>query len=95
MTAVCTQVDDLDGKAHGAKIETILNAPFLQAAFLPWRGSNEFRRDLLRYNNMVAMLLITRDSTSGTVRAIHTDRMHYMSITLSTNLTVMHFCKLC
>ena len=28
MTAVCTQVDDLDGKAHGAKIETILNAPF-------------------------------------------------------------------
>lgn len=68
MTAVCTQVDDLDGKAHGAKIETILNAPFLQAAFLPWRGSNEFRRDLLRYNNMVAMLLITRDSTSGTVK---------------------------
>ncbi|EMG48163.1 Fatty alcohol oxidase [Candida maltosa Xu316] len=69
MTAVCTQVADLDGRAHGARIETILNAPFIQAAFLPWSGSDESRRNLLRYNNMVAMLLITRDSTSGSVSA--------------------------
>ena len=59
--------------------------PILQAAFLPWRGSNEFRRDLLRYNNMVAMLLITRDSTSGTQgRSIQTGciicRLHYQQI---------------
>ncbi|KAI5962479.1 uncharacterized protein KGF55_003555 [Candida pseudojiufengensis] len=67
MTSVCTQVDDLDGKAHGAKIETILNTPFLQAAMLPWRNSDEARKDLLRYNNMVAMLLITRDTTYGQV----------------------------
>ena len=32
-------------------------------------GSDEVRRDLLRYNNMVAMLLITRDTTSGSVSA--------------------------
>ncbi|CAI5755873.1 unnamed protein product [Candida verbasci] len=67
MTSVCTQVDDLDGKAHGAKIETILNTPFIQGALLPWRNSDEVRKDLLRYNNMCAMLLITRDSTSGSV----------------------------
>ncbi|KAI5954417.1 hypothetical protein KGF54_002192 [Candida jiufengensis] len=67
MTSVCTQVDDLDGKAHGAKIETILNTPFLQAAMLPWRGSDEARKDILRYNNMTAMLLITRDTSTGSV----------------------------
>ncbi|EMG50257.1 Fatty alcohol oxidase, partial [Candida maltosa Xu316] len=69
MTSVCTEVDDLDGKAHGAKIETLLNTPFMHAALLPWTGSDETRRNLLRYNNMVAMLLITRDTSSGSVRA--------------------------
>ncbi|EDK45110.1 hypothetical protein LELG_03289 [Lodderomyces elongisporus NRRL YB-4239] len=68
MTSVCTQVDDLDGKAHGAKIETILNTPAIQAAFLPWRGSDETRKDLLRYNQMCAMLLITRDTSTGSVK---------------------------
>ncbi|EMG50327.1 Fatty alcohol oxidase, partial [Candida maltosa Xu316] len=69
MTAVCTQTADLDGKAHGSRVETILNAPFIHGAFLPWSGSDEARRNLLRYNNMVAMLLITRDSTGGSVSA--------------------------
>ncbi|RLV89576.1 Long-chain-alcohol oxidase FAO2 [Spathaspora sp. JA1] len=69
MTSVCTEVDDVDGKAHGAKIETILNAPFLQAAFLPWVGSDWTRRNLLRYNNLTAMLLITRDKSSGTIKS--------------------------
>ncbi|KAG7664597.1 uncharacterized protein J8A68_001892 [[Candida] subhashii] len=69
MTSVCTEVDDLDGKAHGAKIETILNAPFIQGVFLPWDGSDATRRDILRYNNLTTMLLITRDKSSGSVRA--------------------------
>ncbi|EGW33941.1 fatty alcohol oxidase [Spathaspora passalidarum NRRL Y-27907] len=69
MTSVCTEVDDLDGKAHGAKIETVLNAPFLQQAFLPWFSSDETRRSMLRYNNMVSLLLITRDKSSGSIRA--------------------------
>ncbi|RCK64291.1 Long-chain-alcohol oxidase FAO2 [Candida viswanathii] len=69
MTALCSEAADLDGKGHGCRIETILNAPFIQASFLPWRGSNEARRDLLRYNNMVAMLLLSRDTTSGSVSA--------------------------
>nr|CAB75353.1 long chain fatty alcohol oxidase [Candida tropicalis] len=69
MTSLCYEVADLDGKGHGCRIETILNAPFIQASLLPWRGSDEVRRDLLRYNNMVAMLLTTRDTTSGSVSA--------------------------
>ncbi|CAD1808336.1 GMC oxidoreductase family protein [Candida parapsilosis] len=67
MTAVCTQIDDLDGKAHGAKIETILNAPFIQAALLPWRGSDEIRKDLLKYNQLFGMIVIARDTSNGSV----------------------------
>ena len=95
MTAVCTQVDDLDGKAHGAKIETILNAPFCK--LLSYHGEEAMSSEeiycvttiwLPCYLSLVIALVVPS-------RAIHTDRMHYMSITLSTNLTVMHFCKLC
>lgn len=69
LTTVCTEVDDLDGKAHGAKIETILHSPLLEAALMPWTNSDKSRQDLLRYNNLAAMLLITRDTSSGTVYA--------------------------
>lgn len=67
MTAVCNEVADLDGKAHGARIETILNAPFIESVFLPWMSSDTTRQDLLRYNNMTSMLLIARDTSSGKV----------------------------
>lgn len=68
LTSVCTEVDDLDGKAHGAKVETILHTPLLETVFYPWLLLERLRRDFLRYNNLAAMLLITRDTTSGTVR---------------------------
>lgn len=67
LTSVVTEVDDLDGKAHGAKIETIVHAPFLEATYYPWHSSTQIRKDILRYNNMSAMLIITRDTSSGTV----------------------------
>ncbi|KAG5420483.1 hypothetical protein I9W82_002364 [Candida metapsilosis] len=68
MTAVCTQVDDLDGKAHGCKIETFLNAPFFQASAIPWKNSNQIRKELLRYNQLCGMALIARDTSTGSVR---------------------------
>lgn len=68
MTSVCTQVDDLDGKAHGAKIETILHSPYMESIFTPWKDSDQLRRDVLKYNNLAAMLILTRDTSSGTVK---------------------------
>lgn len=69
MTAVCTQAEDLDGKAHGAKIETLLATPFLHAALFPWRGSDDIRQEILRCNHMCSMLLLTRDTSTGSVGA--------------------------
>lgn len=67
LTTVCTEVDDLDGKAHGAKIEAVLHAPYLSTAFLPWYSSDNARQNLLKYNQLASVLLIDRDTTSGTV----------------------------
>lgn len=69
LTTVCTEVDDLDGKAHGAKIEAILHAPYLESVFFPWNGSKELRQDSLKYNLLATILLITRDQSSGFVSA--------------------------
>lgn len=67
MTSVCTKVDDLDGKAHGAKIETLLHTPVLEGIFIPWESSNQMRQDLLKYQGAACFILLTRDTSSGTV----------------------------
>ncbi|KAK6460191.1 GMC oxidoreductase-domain-containing protein [Scheffersomyces coipomensis] len=67
MTSVCTEVDDIDGKAHGAKIETLLNTPFIQSVFTRWESSDQVRQELLNYNHRIILLLITRDKSSGTI----------------------------
>ncbi|KAA8916751.1 hypothetical protein TRICI_001107 [Trichomonascus ciferrii] len=67
MTAVCTEFDDLDGRGHGPKIEALLHHPMLEYNFIPWRGGPGYRQDLLRYNNLAAMLIITRDRGCGSV----------------------------
>lgn len=67
MTAVCTEADDLDGKAHGAKIETVLHSPAIEAVFLPWDSSETMRQDMLKYQRLGAFLVLTRDTLSGRV----------------------------
>ncbi|CAH2353640.1 putative long-chain-alcohol oxidase [[Candida] railenensis] len=69
LTTVCSEVADLDGKAHGARIETTLHAPYLTTSFLPWNSSTSLRQNIMKYNNMSAILLITRDVTSGKIRS--------------------------
>lgn len=67
MTSVCTEADDLDGKAHGARIETILHSPYLESAFLPFSSSDQARKDLLSYQKLSQFIILMRDTLSGTV----------------------------
>ncbi|CAN3376999.1 hypothetical protein DIURU_002004 [Diutina rugosa] len=67
LTTVCSEVDDLDGKAHGAKIETILHTPFTQVATLPWKSAEQARINMLRYPQLAGMVLIDRDTSSGKI----------------------------
>ncbi|KAK6455377.1 long chain fatty acid oxidase [Scheffersomyces xylosifermentans] len=67
MTALCNKAEDLDGKAHGCKIEIVLSTPATQAVFLPWDSSDKLLKDLLSYQHLVPVLLIARDTSSGSV----------------------------
>lgn len=69
LTSVCEEVADRDGAGYGARIETVLSSPVINAAMLPWEDSETYRRDLGRYNKMVTLLLIARDRGSGAVYA--------------------------
>lgn len=67
MTSVCSKVEDLDGKYHGVKIETLLKAPYFEAAFFPWTSSDQLRIDLTKYKSLVTILLLDRDTGSGSI----------------------------
>lgn len=67
LTTVCTESDDIDGKAHGAKIEAILHAPYTQNLFYPWNSSEEKIQGFLKYKQLAEILIITRDKGSGYV----------------------------
>lgn len=69
MTSVCNEVEDLDGKAHGPKIETLLHVPSFEAVYIPWVDAGVFRQDLLKFNNTAAFLTLARDTSSGKVYA--------------------------
>lgn len=84
LTTVCDEVADLDGQGHGARIESILHSPMLMLVFFPWRGSAALRRRLLQYNQLSAILLITRDKGSGLVSATK-DRPDALNISYSVD----------
>lgn len=67
MTTVCLEAEDIDGKAHGAKIETLLRSPMFETSFLPWDSSDKMRQDLLKYQGLSSYIILTRDTLEGTV----------------------------
>lgn len=67
MTSVCNEAEDLNGKYHGAKIETLVHTPAVEGGFIPWESSEQFRQDLLKYQSTSAYILLDRDTSSGTV----------------------------
>ena len=67
MTSINTSVEDLDGKGHGVRIETVVHSPMVESYFMPWSSSTNLRRSLSHYNSYVALLLLCRDTSSGKV----------------------------
>uniref|UniRef100_A0A060TH05 Long-chain-alcohol oxidase n=1 Tax=Blastobotrys adeninivorans TaxID=409370 RepID=A0A060TH05_BLAAD len=84
MTSVSTEFDDLDGRGHGPKLETLYHQPLLEAHFLPWNSGAEFRKQIIKYNHLAAMLIITRDRSTGTV-TFQKDKPFSPSMNYTTN----------
>lgn len=67
LTSVVNETEDLDGKYHGSRIETIMHAPYMEVALMKWNSSDETRKSLLKYNNYTAMVTLIRDTSTGNV----------------------------
>jgi GMC oxidoreductase len=67
MTTVVKDFENLDGRGHGAKIETCAMIPDLFLPLLPWRDGTEFKMLAAKYRHMDGLLALCRDRDTGRV----------------------------
>lgn len=67
MTTVVSEFSNLDGKGYGTRLEAVFHQPIFENHFIPWRGGKAFRKDLLCFNHLAAILVLTRDKTNGII----------------------------
>ncbi|PYH41112.1 long-chain fatty alcohol dehydrogenase [Aspergillus saccharolyticus JOP 1030-1] len=67
LTAVVKEFENLDGRGHGAKIETTVTLPPLFLPIFPWRGGLEYKKFCAKLGAMTSYIAVTRDRESGRV----------------------------
>ncbi|RAL14814.1 choline dehydrogenase [Aspergillus homomorphus CBS 101889] len=67
LTAVVKEFENLDGRGHGAKIETTVTLPPLFLPIFPWRGGLDYKRFCAKLGSMTSYIAVTRDRESGRV----------------------------
>ncbi|KAI1131550.1 GMC oxidoreductase [Nemania abortiva] len=67
ITSVCTTFENLDGKGHGAKIETCVMIPYLLLYGIPYQSGLQWKIDALRARQMNNIIAIVRDRDPGRV----------------------------
>ena len=67
LTAVSLAAANRDGKGHGAYLEVISNQPGLHSAIVPWRGSADWKRSMLKYPHAASYIALTKDRDTGYV----------------------------
>ncbi|KAK6079302.1 Long-chain-alcohol oxidase FAO2-like protein 2 [Seiridium cupressi] len=67
ITSLCSEFENLDGRGHGVKIETVNMLPYMTIANLPWYSGLDFKLNALKFRNMNGYISLTRDRDSGRV----------------------------
>ncbi|KAH8162974.1 hypothetical protein CIB48_g5270 [Xylaria polymorpha] len=67
ITAVCTNFENLDGKGHGAKLETNNMLPYVLLYNHPYENGLQWKLDALRARQMYNFISLARDRDSGRV----------------------------
>ncbi|KAI3343883.1 long chain fatty alcohol oxidase [Ustulina deusta] len=67
ITSVCTTFENLDGKGHGAKIETCAMLPYVLLYNHPYENALQWKLDALRARQMNNFISIVRDRDTGRV----------------------------
>ncbi|KAK0623573.1 hypothetical protein B0T14DRAFT_427954 [Immersiella caudata] len=67
ITSVCTNFENLDGKGHGAKLESTCMLPYALLSGYPWRSGLDFKLSALRLRHMAGFISLARDRDTGRV----------------------------
>lgn len=67
ITAYSSEFENLDGKGHGVKLETMCMVPYTAMAAANWVSGPDAKLHTTRYSNMRGLLSITRDRDQGRV----------------------------
>ncbi|ORY69712.1 long chain fatty alcohol oxidase [Pseudomassariella vexata] len=67
ITSICSTFENMDGKGHGVKLETMNMVPYVMMSNFPWTSGLDFKIDALKYRNMNGYIALTRDRDSGYV----------------------------
>ncbi|KAI1276526.1 long chain fatty alcohol oxidase [Xylaria sp. FL0933] len=67
ITAVCTTFENLDGKGHGAKLETNVMLPYVLLYNHPYQNALQWKLDALRARQMNNFISIVRDRDTGRI----------------------------
>ncbi|KAI1306359.1 long chain fatty alcohol oxidase [Xylaria venustula] len=67
ITSVCTTFENLDGKGHGAKLETNVMLPYVLLYNHPYENALQWKLDALRARQMNNFISIVRDRDTGRV----------------------------
>ncbi|RAH69700.1 choline dehydrogenase [Aspergillus aculeatinus CBS 121060] len=67
LTAVVKEFENLDGRGHGAKIETTVTMPPLFLPIFPWRSGLDYKLFCAKLSAMTSYIAVTRDRDSGRV----------------------------
>jgi choline dehydrogenase-like flavoprotein len=82
LTTLCRQVEDLDGRHYGAKLETPPLYPALYATMLNWRSSVMHTLDVAQLRHMSPIVVLCRDTGSGIV-TLNEDGHYTVNYTLN------------
>ncbi|EEH09589.1 long chain fatty acid oxidase [Histoplasma capsulatum G186AR] len=67
LTAVINEFEELDGRGHGAKIETVTTVPSFFLPVFPWTNGLEYKRFVSKLRNMAGFITVTRERYGGRV----------------------------
>ncbi|KAI0128933.1 GMC oxidoreductase [Xylariales sp. AK1849] len=67
ITSLCSEFEDLDGKGHGVKLETLNMLPYITLSTMPWYSGLEYKLNALKFRNMNGYISLARDRDTGRV----------------------------
>jgi hypothetical protein len=69
LTTAITEFDNLDGLAHGVKIEAMDMMPAFGMAWQPWSGAADYRKRLLGFKHTMGHIVRQDGSEEDQLRA--------------------------